>query len=196
MDLLGAFRSLIAPPPPAPAFPFVPVLTAKHATELYGMPDGDPHSPWAKGHIVYCGGGGRAELAAMPGVPPHLWFAVHRRGEPKLRKAFAAAQRACPTYKVRSAGCWVYRHQRHDPTRPLSNHSWGAAVDVDAADNASRSFATGNAPRPWSPAWRKFWPAGLPQAWVEGFLAVGGIGWGGSWSLFVDPMHFEVYDPD
>ena len=45
--------------------PTVPVLTAKRATELYGVPDGDPHSAWAREHIVYCGGAGKA--AARPG---------------------------------------------------------------------------------------------------------------------------------
>ena len=176
--------------------PKVPLLTAKRATELYGVPDGDPHSAWAREHIVYCGGAGKAERPAMPGVPAWLWFACHRRAEPKLRAAFAAAQAACPTYAIGSAGCWVYRHQRHDPSRPLSNHSWGAAVDVDAANNGLKSYSVGTEPKPWSMPWVKTWPKGLPQAWVEGFVSVGGIGWGGAWKGAIDPMHLEVYDPE
>lgn len=169
------------------------ILTAKLATELYGKPDGDPHGAWAKANIVYCGGGGKAERPAMPGVPPHLWFAVHRRAEPKLRAAFTAAF-AATGYHAASAGCWVYRHQRHDNNLPLSNHSWGAAVDIDAKLNPGRYHLEHTAP--WSHAWHEVYPHGLPRAYVEAFLSVGGITWGGSWPSFRDPMHFEVYDPE
>lgn len=168
------------------------LLTASRATELYGEPDGNPHGAWARAHIVYCGGSGRAERPAMPGVPGRLWFAVHRRAEPKMRAAFAAAQAACPEYVIKSAGCWVYRHQQHNPNKPLSNHSWGAAVDVDASLNQLVRPAL----VPYTAAWEEHYPHGLPQAWVDGFLSVGGIGWGGHWRGLVDPMHFEIVDPD
>lgn len=177
------------------------LLTPKLALELYGNPDAnrdnvaDPR--WEADHIVYCGGvkngRQRAELPAMPGVPDHFWFAVHERAEPKLRAAFAAAQKACPSYKVKRAGCYVFRHQRHDPTRPLSNHASGAATDVDPATNAAKYVDV----TPWTPEWYALYPDGLPREWVEGFLSVGGIGWGGNWTGgFVDPQHFEVYDPE
>jgi len=185
-------RVVLGTPEPRPlVLPRVPLLTASRATALYGVPDGDPHSAWARANIVYCGGGGKAKLPAMPGVPQHLWFAVHRKAEPRMRAAFAAAKLACPSYTVRSAGCWVYRHQRHDPARPLSNHAWGAAVDVDAELNRLASPAL----EPYGPAWVKRYPEGLPRAWVEAFCSVGGIGWGGSWRGAVDPMHFEFVEP-
>lgn len=171
--------------------PKVPLLTTKRAVMLYGVPDGDPHGEWARKNIVYCGGNGKAERPAMPGVPPHLWFAVHRKAEPKMRAAFAAAKLACPAYVIRSAGCWVYRHQQHDPTRPLSIHSWGAAVDVDASTNGLRSRTI----EPYSAAWIKEYPKGLPYEWVKGFLSVGGMDWGGSWRGTCDPMHTSVYEP-
>ena len=75
-------------------------------------------------------------------------------------------------------------------------HSWGAAVDVDAANNGLKSYSVGTEPKPWSMPWVKTWPKGLPQAWVEGFVSVGGIGWGGAWKGAIDPMHLEVYDPE
>lgn len=168
------------------------LLTASRATELYGEPDGNPHGAWARAHIVYCGGSGRAERPAMPGVPARLWFAVHRRAEPKMRAAFAAAQAACPEYVIKSAGCWVYRHQQHNEALPLSNHAWGGAVDVDASLNQLVRPAL----VPYTAAWEERYPHGLPQAWVDGFLSVGGIGWGGHWRGLVDPMHFEIVDPD
>lgn len=180
------------------------LLTAKLATELYGVPDGNHKGAWAKKNIVYCGGGGHPScLPAMPGVPPHLWFAIHKRAEPKIREAFRRALLADPEHSIESAGGWVYRRQRHDTPeraraegrrlRPLSNHSWGAAVDVDAAEN--RALTVG-AIEPWSARWRKLWPAGLSRAWVEAFVSVGGVGWGGAWVSFRDPQHFEVYDPE
>ena len=197
-SIVDRFRS-----PPAVNIPKVPILSAKRATDLYGTPDGDPHGAWAKANIVYCGGGGKAEKPAMPGVPPHLWFAIHKRAEPKLREAFRLAQLADPEHTIESAGGWVYRRQRHDtpekaraegrPLRPLSNHSWGAAVDVDAAEN--RALTVG-AIEPWSARWRKLWPAGLSRAWVEAFVSVGGIGAGMMWRPWADNMHFEVYDPE
>lgn len=190
-SIVDRFRS-----PPAVNIPKVPILSAKRATDLYGTPDGDPHGAWAKANIVYCGGGGKAEKPAMPGVPKHLWYAVHRRAEPKLREGYRRAQIACPEYVITSAGCWVYRHQRWDEDAPLSNHSWGAADDANARDNRGVKYARGKAPAMFSAAWFKVWPNGFPQAWIEAFLSVGGIGWGGAWSGYLDPMHREVYDPE
>jgi hypothetical protein len=193
----GFWTRLTGGPSTSPVIPYVPALTAARATDLYGTPDGDPRGEWARANIVYCGGGGHPScLPTMPGVPPHLWFAVHRRAEPKMRAAFTAAQKAATAYAIGSAGGWVYRHQRHDERRPLSNHSWGAAVDVDARHNGLVEFPIDKGPAPWSAAWLKRWPKGLPQAWVEAFVGVGGIGWGGAWRGTKDPMHFEVYDPE
>lgn len=69
-------------------------------------------------------------------------------------------------------GCW---HPRlisvgGDPSR----HSWGIAVDLNAAGNPT---GTGS---------------GQPEALVEAFTD-DGWGWGGTW-LVPDPMHFELVD--
>lgn len=156
----------------------------------YGNPGSGaaPDPAWVKANIIYCGGGGKAERPAMPGVPTRFWFAVHRLVEPRMRRAFAAAKVASSDYKIATAGCFVFRHQRHDPRRPLSNHSWGVAVDIDAPANGGRYIDA--PPAPWSPAWRKLWPNGLPQAFVEAFEDEG-FAWGGRWKGFCDPMHFE-----
>ena len=137
---------------------------------------------------------GKAERPVMPGVPAALWFAIHRRAEPKVRAAFAAAQKACPGYVIKSAAAWVYRHMNRPDLAnpPLSIHSWGAAVDIDPPTNGLRTRTI----VPYSAAWLAEYPAGLPQAWVEGFCSVGGIDWGGAWRSPVDPMHSSVYDPE
>ena len=66
-----------------------------------------------------------------------------------------------------------------------------------AALNGGRKFpGSKGSPAPYTAAWRKTWPSGIPQAWIEAFLSVGGIGWGGMWPAYRDPMHVEVYDPE
>lgn len=171
------------------------LITQDQAIGAYGNPGTHQAKPlpgWVKANIVGCGWNGKAELPAMPGVPPHLWFAVHREVEPAMRQAFAAAHAAAPGYQIGSAGCWVFRHQRHDVARPLSLHSWGIAVDVDAGTNAGRELD--HPPEPWSKAWLALWPHGLPRAFVEAFESHG-FAWGGRWHGYVDPMHFQIAAP-
>jgi hypothetical protein len=97
---------------------------------------------------------------------------------------------AAPDYHIERAASFVFRHQRHDKSRPLSYHSWGVSFDVDPGHNGSALFKPGQEPEPFSPAWRVRWPMGLPQAFVEAIESVG-FAWGGRWKGFVDPMHFE-----
>lgn len=144
---------------------------------------------WVKANIVTARDG-NGDVPGMPGVPSRYYFQVHRRAEPAMRAAFAAARAAAPDYVIERAGCFVFRHERHDPSRPLSRHSWGIAVDIDADQNSARQFR-GEQPEPWSPAWLEIWPHGLPRAFVEAFEQAGFV-WGGRWRGFVDPMHFEL----
>jgi hypothetical protein len=167
------------------------MLTTRQIIAKYGNPGtGTPDRRWEKANIITARDG-NGNVPGMPGVPPRLYFMCHRLAEGRLRAAFAAAQLAAPDHTIERAGCYVFRHQRHDPRRPLSRHSWGIAVDIDPDENSARSFPPGRTPKPWSAEWRKVWPRGLPRAFVEAFEANGFV-WGGRWQGFSDPMHFEL----
>ncbi|MEQ8200656.1 MAG: M15 family metallopeptidase [Syntrophomonadaceae bacterium] len=75
-------------------------------------------------------------------------------------------------------GTWVTRHVNWDPSRGLSNHSWGTAIDINAA-NHFRYVDTGTEPNdPNLILWEKaFRPAGFS--------------WGNSYG---DSMHYELLD--
>jgi hypothetical protein len=70
------------------------------------------------------------------------------------------------------AGCFVPRHIDRDPSRGLSMHAWGLAIDVNARDN----------PLGATPV--------MDQRVVEVFERWG-FDWGGHWRR-PDGMHFEL----
>lgn len=132
-----------------------------------------------------------------------FWIQVHRKIEPPARAAIVKAEAAAPGH-IKRVGCYVHRRIRHDtperakaegrPLRPLSIHAYAAALDCNANDNRAVTFAPGKTPEPWSAAWKKIWPNGLPREVVEAFESVGWV-WGGRWKGFCDPMHFEFMGP-
>lgn len=143
-----------------------------------GAVDGD----WYKANIV--------TTRNLPGVPSKWYFEVNKFVEPYLREGLRRAKLACPNYQIDRAASFVFRHMRHDPSMPLSYHSWGIAADIDPDLNFSKTFATGKTPKPWSAEWKKIWPNGLPQAFVEAMESVG-FQWGGRWVGYCDPMHYQ-----
>ena len=172
------------------------VLTTRELVRRYGDPglkraEVDP--AWRRKHVITCRDG-NGDRPSMPGVPTRFYFDVHRDVEPAMRAAFEAARHAAPDYVIERAGCFVFRHQRHDDTRPLSRHSWAIAVDVNADKNGARTFAPGKTPAPFSAAWAKVWPDGVPELFVTAFESHGFV-WGGRWRGYCDPMHFEYAGP-
>lgn len=75
-------------------------------------------------------------------------------------------------------GTFVTRHVNWNPSRGLSNHSWGIAIDINAADHFCYINPASQADDPNLVLWEKaFKPAGFS--------------WGNSYS---DSMHFELLD--
>lgn len=114
---------------------------------------------------------------------------VHRLVEPYIREALFRCDQLGVLDYIEKLGCFSPRHQRHDPRRPLSYHTWAIAFDINSGQNSSRVM--GKAPEPFSAAWRKLWPDGVPEQLVRAFESVG-FSWGGRWPTFPDPMHFEL----
>ena len=69
-------------------------------------------------------------------------------------------------------GCWVPRHIMWNPSRGLSMHAWGLAIDFNVQDNAY-----GAAPQ--------------MEPRIVDIFKKWGFAWGGDWST-PDGMHFEV----
>ena len=159
---------------------------------MYGSPGeaGVADEGGAKANIVYCHPrGSREPLPGHENWDKEFWVAVHHKVEPYLREALRRSEEVCPGY-IKRIGCYVFRHIRHDPERELSDHSWGVAADINAADNRGKSYKRGEAPKPWSEAWWKIWPKGIPQGVVAAFESCG-FEAGIYWHTFCDPMHLS-----
>lgn len=162
--------------------------------QMFGNPGvGTPDKRWERENIT--------TVRDMPGVPSKWYFRCHRLVEPYMREAFRRAQIAAPQYQIERAASYVFRHQRHDPKRPLSYHSLGIAVDIDPHRNFGKSFKKGQTPEAWSSEYWAIWSEGLPRAFVEAFQSCGfasGIDWDedgySSDHTFIDPMHLVWLD--
>lgn len=113
---------------------------------------------------------------------------VHKNAASRFIKAFTYIKNGSVTINGRKVpllslidsmdGTYVTRHVNWNPSNGLSNHSWGAAIDINASDHF-RYVNPGN--EPYDPnliLWEKaFKPAGFS--------------WGNS---YADAMHFELLD--
>lgn len=133
----------------------------------------------------------------LPGPVKKLY--VHRLVEPFLREALARCESVGVAHYIERMGCFNFRSQRHDSTRPLSYHAFGAAIDINPMNNRAwyrtnyldERRRRGPIPEPFAGDWWAFWPYGLPEALVLAFESVG-FSWGGRWKTFCDPMHVEL----
>lgn len=97
----------------------------------------------------------------------------HRLMVPQLRAALAEVKSSGLAHLVHSNdGCYVPRFIERDPSHAVSLHTWGIAIDLDAATNARGVRGTMD-PR------------------IVDIFKRWGFRWGGDWS-YTDPMHFEL----
>lgn len=117
---------------------------------------------------------------------------LHPLVAPHLRLALELCERFGVIDEIYRIGTFNYRHMRHDPSKPLSFHSYGICVDVNPRENFGW-VPTGDekAVQPFSKDWYQKYPRGLSEAAVLCFRKAG-FAWGGSWPSFRDPMHFEL----
>ena len=109
-------------------------------------------------------------VSDLPGWPGRLY--INRGIEAPLREALRGCIERHDGYTIKTIGCFAPRGKRSDPSR-LSTHSWGIAVDINAATNPMRKPMVKD----------------IPDEWVAIFEAVGWT-WGG-WFPTPDPMHFQ-----
>jgi|SRR3954451_2290787 len=94
---------------------------------------------------------------------------------PQLRAALTeVAQRglAGTIHRSMYGGCYYPRYIGYDPSKGLSLHTWGIAVDINVAQNQRGTV-------------------GQMDRRVVAIFKKWGFAWGGDWG-YTDPMHFEM----
>jgi hypothetical protein len=161
----GAAVELLTPPAANP----MAFLTGSRAAKAFGAfsytyyPDGTivPDARWVRANIV------TAQVPILGTVT------CHRLMIPQLRGALAEVQAAGLASKIHTYdGCYVPRFIERDPSRPISLHTWGIAIDLDASSNY-RGIR------------------GTMDSRVVAIFKRWGFRWGGDWQ-WTDPMHFEL----
>lgn len=94
---------------------------------------------------------------------------------PQLRAALTKVQRAglaATIHRAEYGGCYVPRFIARDPSRGLSFHTFGTAIDLNVPGNLRGTVGE------------------IDRRVVNIFIQCG-FNWGGTWN-YTDPMHFEL----
>lgn len=156
---------LLTPPAANP----IAFLTGSRAARAFGafsyryFADGtiEPDAAWVRANIV------------TARVPILGEVTCHRLMFPQLRGALqdvvdAGLAATIHTYD----GCYVPRFIERDPSHAISLHTWGIAIDINAATNGRGG-------------------AGTQDPRVVQIFKRWGFQWGGDWD-YTDPMHFQL----
>lgn len=164
-DVLGAEAEVIRPPAPQQAKVKQAGRVSLEPFTYTSRGDGTIaiHGDWVAQNIVPVDIPGMGTTRCHKVMVPQLQAALREVAEAGLYDHFDASQ---------FAGCFVARHILWDPSRPLSMHAWGLAIDFNARDNGY-----GVIPK-------------MDLRIVEIFEKWG-FSWGGWWSV-PDGMHFEL----
>jgi hypothetical protein len=120
----------------------------------------------------------------IPGY--HRPIYMHELVKPYFIEAMRRAVAACPEYRFEKIGCFNPRHQQYDEDRPLSDHAWAIAFDINPGANSW--VPEKDHPKPFEAGWSEF--SDLPRGVVAAFESVG-FEWGGRWK-HRDTMHFSL----
>ena len=176
--------------PAAPVSRAIPADTAKYplvskANGSYGQ---FHYRNTAGGRIEIDPQWGKANIVTitLPGL--NRAVQVHRTAADNFIKAFTLIKNGTAVVNGRTVsllslvktmdGTWVPRHVNWNPSRGLSNHSWGTAIDINAANHFRYVNPGTERNDPNLILWEKaFKPAGFS--------------WGNS---YADAMHYELLD--
>jgi hypothetical protein len=108
-------------------------------------------------------------------------ISLHREAVASFEAAFTAVDDAGLADRILTyAGTFVPRHKGWDPTRTLSSHSWGVAIDLNVAWNGYGQKPAGAAKK-----------GSLVE--LVPFFEARGFAWGGFFGHpYEDGMHFEL----
>jgi hypothetical protein len=161
----GAQVDMLSPPAQNP----VAFLSGSKAAQAFGAfsyryhADGtiQPDADWVRANIV------------TTNVPIMGRVTCHRLMIPQLRGALQEVQDSGLGHLLRTYdGCYVPRFIARNPDNSISLHTWGIAIDMDAATNYR----------------------GIRGTMDDRIVAIfkrWGFRWGGDWA-YTDPMHFEL----
>jgi len=153
----------------APVSNPVALLTGAKAAKAFGafsyryFPDGtiEPDAKWVRANI---------QSAAVPIMGR---VTCHKLMLPQLRGALQAVVDAGLGDQLNTFdGCYVPRFIESNPENSISLHTWGIAIDMDAATNYRGIRGTMH-----------------PE--IVNIFKRWGFRWGGDWA-YTDPMHFEL----
>lgn len=156
-------------------------LTVSEIESVYGA---FAHAPASQRGFINIEAGwiGNNIVSLATPLLQHLGFPairVHARARPHFAAVFdEIARQQLGEQLLSCGGTFVPRHISRDPSRPLSSHSWGIAIDLNAEWN-------GYGARPALPGL-----LGSVHDLVPIFAAHG-FAWGGHFST-PDGMHFEL----
>jgi hypothetical protein len=111
-------------------------------------------------------------MTDLPGLPGRKLY-VNRDLVGPLTAALMSVAVLCPTYKIKTIGCWNVRYKRTQ-TKQISVHAFGLAVDINAAQNPLSPTLITDMPGEFVAAFKR-----------EGFT------WGGEFSGTKDAMHMQ-----
>lgn len=113
-------------------------------------------------------------VAREPWLPNGKIY-VHKKAWPLFKAAFEECLALNDGYAIKTLGCFAPRPKRVNGD--ISTHSWGIAMDLNAATNPLAAEPGGTL------------ISDIPATWIDLFESLG-FTWGGRWHR-PDAMHFQ-----